>query len=275
MVGQRQPVSSRTPVGRHHPAGAVPAVATRIPSDTTPTPPARSDECDGTRERILRLIVEDGPVSTPDLAARLDLTAAAVRRHLQALLDESAIEERHALGRDTRGRGRPARYFVATERGQGVFAEATRAGGYEEVATEALAFLERTQGSNAIEDFARARLAGFEERFKARASGSPDDDVAVLIELLNEDGYAATVRPVPGAPVLQLCQGHCPVHHVAARFPQLCDAETEAFSRLLGVHVQRLATLAGGEHVCTTSIPLPPPHAGATARRAGLNEGTR
>jgi hypothetical protein len=27
------------------------------------------------------------------------------------------------------------------------------------------------------------------------------------------------------------------------------------FSRLLGVHVQRLATLAHGEHVCTTHVP--------------------
>ena len=54
---------------------------------------------------------------------------------------------------------------------------------------------------------------------------------------------------------VQLCQGHCPVQHVAERYPQLCEAETEVFSRLLGVHVQRLATLAGGAHVCTTHVP--------------------
>jgi hypothetical protein len=46
------------------------------------------------------------------------------------------------------------------------------------------------------------------------------------------------------------------VQHVAERFPQLCEAETAAFSELLGVHVQRLATLAGGAHVCTTHVPL-------------------
>jgi predicted ArsR family transcriptional regulator len=84
---------------------------------------------------------------------------------------------------------------------------------------------------------------------------------------LARDGYAASARPV-GAPEstgaagaagpdagIQLCQGHCPVQHVATRFPQLCEAETEVFSRLLGVHVQRLATLAGGAHVCTTHVP--------------------
>ena len=45
--------------------------------------------------------------------------------------------------------------------------------------------------------------------------------------------------------------------HVAEEFPALCEAETEAFSRLLGTHVQRLATLAHGDGVCTTHVPLP------------------
>ena len=53
----------------------------------------------------------------------------------------------------------------------------------------------------------------------------------------------------------QLCQHHCPVAHVAAEFPQLCEAETEIFARLLGRHVQRLATIAHGDGVCTTFIP--------------------
>jgi predicted ArsR family transcriptional regulator len=42
---------------------------------------------------------------------------------------------------------------------------------------------------------------------------------------------------------------------VASEFPQLCEAETEAFSKLLGTHVQRLATIAHGDGVCTTYIP--------------------
>ena len=66
---------------------------------------------------------------------------------------------------------------------------------------------------------------------------------------------------------IQLCQGPCPVQHVAAEFPQFCEAETEAFSRLLGVHVQRLATLAHGDHVCTTFVP-PPTTSTPTSERA-------
>jgi hypothetical protein len=45
------------------------------------------------------------------------------------------------------------------------------------------------------------------------------------------------------------------VAHAAQRYPQLCEAETEVFSRLLGSHVQRLATIAHGDGVCTTFVP--------------------
>jgi hypothetical protein len=47
------------------------------------------------------------------------------------------------------------------------------------------------------------------------------------------------------------------VAHVAAEYPQLCEAETEAFGRLLGLPVQRLATIAHGDGVCTTHITAP------------------
>ena len=82
----------------------------------------------------------------------------------------------------------------------------------------------------------------------------------MLAEALSEDGYAASVRSAPVGD--QLCQHHCPVAHVAAEFPQLCEAETEVFARLLGRHVQRLATIAHGDGVCTTNVPdtdQPPP----------------
>jgi predicted ArsR family transcriptional regulator len=43
---------------------------------------------------------------------------------------------------------------------------------------------------------------------------------------------------------------------VASRHPELCEAEARAISRMVGSPVQRLATLAGGAHACTTHIPL-------------------
>jgi len=103
--------------------------------------------------------------------------------------------------------------------------------------------------------------AALEQRYApvvAAAGVEVGDRVDALADALAQDGYAASARPLttPGSDGgVQLCQGHCPVQHVAERYPQLCEAETEVFSRLLGVHVQRLATLARGAHVCTTHIP--------------------
>ena len=42
---------------------------------------------------------------------------------------------------------------------------------------------------------------------------------------------------------------------MAEQFPELCEAETEVFAALLGTHVQRLATIAHGDGVCTTYVP--------------------
>jgi predicted ArsR family transcriptional regulator len=75
----------------------------------------------------------------------------------------------------------------------------------------------------------------------------------VLADALTTDGYAASVGSTTSGE--QICQHHCPVAHVAGEFPQLCDAETEMFSRLLDTHVQRLATIAHGDGVCTTHLP--------------------
>jgi len=210
-----------------------------------------------TRDRVRQAISADGPLTATALATRLGLTPAAVRRHLDLLIEQGAIEEHEAATAAGRGRGRPARAYVLSEAGHvGMDSD------YDDVATSALRFLAAQAGSDAVGEFARERIAEFEKRYAAQLAASGGDVVSradVLATALSANGFAASTRPVgAGTPLagVQLCQGHCPVQHVAAEFPQFCDAETDAFSRLLGVHVQRLATLAHGEHVCTTFIPL-------------------
>ncbi len=70
-------------------------------------------------------------------------------------------------------------------------------------------------------------------------------------------GYAAGIEhtTAPGVDGVQICQHHCPIADVAQEFPQLCEAETRAFERLIGTNVQRLATIAHGDGICTTHIP--------------------
>ncbi|NYD41737.1 helix-turn-helix domain-containing protein [Nocardioides panaciterrulae] len=218
--------------------------------DATPDQP--------TRQRVARSILVDGPSTAVALAERLDLTPAAVRRHLDQLLEEGTIEAREPRTRAARGRGRPAKVFALTEAGRDGFDQK-----YDDLAAQALRFLDETGGEDVVREFARRRVAFIEERFDVVAEADPTLTPAeVLARVLTDEGYAAGVREI--AVGEQLCQQHCPVAHVAHEFPQLCEAETEAFSRVLGRHVQRLATIAHGDGVCTTCIPHTSPSTGKT-----------
>jgi len=203
-----------------------------------------------TRERVALAILENGPSTAADLARRVVLTPAAVRRHLDHLVDQGVVEARDQKVYGSRGRGRPAKVFALTESGRDTFDQQ-----YDDLAVEALRFLAETQGDEAVMEFARRRVAFVERDYAIVTSAQPDLSPAeALARVFSAQGYAASVRelPVVGA---QLCQQHCPVAHVAHQFPQLCEAETEAIASVLGTHVQRLATIAHGDGVCTTCIP--------------------
>jgi predicted ArsR family transcriptional regulator len=126
---------------------------------------------------------------------------------------------------------------------------------YDDLAVSALKFVAGNMGESALKLFADSRATEIEKALKPLLVDSvgTQEKARALVDYLSREGFAAsTTTKAHGE---ELCQHHCPVAHVAAAFPQLCEAETEAFSRLLGTHVQRLATIAHGDGVCTTFIP--------------------
>jgi predicted ArsR family transcriptional regulator len=204
-----------------------------------------------TRDRVARLLLEIGPQTAAELSDRLGMGAPGVRRHLDAMLADGLVEGRDAPVRGHRGRGRPARVFSLTESGRGRFPHT-----YDDLAAAALRHLARHGGVDAVTEFAAERVAVLEVHCRVAMDKAGDDPVAraeALADALSAEGYAASATVIASGG--QLCQHHCPVAHVAAEFPQLCEAETAVISRLVGSHVQRLATIAHGDGVCTTHIP--------------------
>nr|WP_231116456.1 HTH domain-containing protein [Motilibacter rhizosphaerae] len=234
------------------------SVGTSPSTSAAPTRGAAGAPPDGpsvdarTRDRVARAISESGPSTAAALAEQLSLTPAAVRRHLDALVALGHVEAREDRGvGGPRRRGRPARAFALTGAGHAALASA-----YDDLAVSALRFLAAEGGRQAVSAFARARVEELEARYAPRVQAAGEEPGARLDALataLAADGYAASVRTGP-AGGLQLCQGHCPVQSVAAEFPELCDAEADSFSRLVGAPARRLSTLAHGEHVCTTHV---------------------
>jgi predicted ArsR family transcriptional regulator len=224
-------------------------ISQRITSSAAGAPQSLETDA-STRHRVASSILEHGPSTAAELAKRLGLTPAAIRRHLDVLLAAGHLEARERRVYGARGRGRPAKVFVLTDAGRSVFYTA-----YDELAIDALEFLATSAGPDAVTRFAEARMAEDETRYQERiANAAPGTTPAqALAVALSEDGYVASTLPSGFGE--QLCQHHCPVAHVAERFPTICEVETAAFSRLLGVHVQRLATIAHGDGVCTTHVP--------------------
>jgi predicted ArsR family transcriptional regulator len=177
----------------------------------------------GTRGQVARLVLELGPATAATLGGRLGLTPAAIRRHLENLIADGMIEMRTARSYGNRGRGRPAKVFVVTDAGRSAFEHT-----YDDLATSALRFIEQAGGPEAVAEFARRQVSELERRYAAtlaEADATLPAKVQALAEALSADGYAAAAGPA-----------------------------TEAFGRLLGAPVRRLATIAHGDGICTTHV---------------------
>jgi len=257
----RPRVASGTPSGT---AGSLTAQAATV------FPAADAEE--RTRDRVLNAVLEHGPISAAELGDLLGFTPAAVRRHLDHLSRDGVIEVKRAT-RAGAGAGRPARRYVLSSQGQ-----STLGNDYLDIAALALQRLGEMAGPDAVRQFAVERFGDMERRYAPEIDAAGADITAraqALSAALSRDGFVASTAsieakaPLPAAlSSVQLCQGHCPIQQLAAQFPVFCDVETDVFSRLVGVDVRRLSTLARGGHVCTTHIPTgrpaaPGPHSPA------------
>jgi len=155
----------------------------------------------------------------------------------------------------SRGRGRPPKIYSLNSSGRDVFEQA-----YDDLAVSALRFLQDQGGEAAVTAFAQRRAWEMEHRYLPVVSkaATPDERASALVTAMNEDGFAAAITGTSHGPTaIQICQHNCPVAHVAAEFPQLCESETKAFANLLGTHVTRIATIAHGDGVCTAVVTKP------------------
>lgn len=227
--------------------------------------PALPDAEDRTRDRVLSAVLENGPVSAAELGDLLGFTPAAVRRHLDHLERNGVIEVKR-VAKAGSGAGRPARRYVLSSQGQSKLGD-----DYLNIASSALRKLEEIAGADAVREYAEERFAELERRYAPEVEAAGEDITSramALSQALSRDGYVASAHSIEAkAPLpaefssVQLCQGHCPIQQLAAEFPVFCDTETKVFSRLVGVDVRRLSTLAQGGHVCTTHIPTGRPAA--------------
>ena len=223
--------------------------------EESPVPAAVSAHDGQTRREIVILLLESGAITAVEIGRRLGISAAGVRRHLDALVDDGDAEANPAAAWQQVGRGRPAKRYRLTPAGRAKLEHS-----YDDLASAAMRQLREIGGDEAVRTFARRRI----DTILAGVDAVDGDDVPAVEDAadqvagaLTQAGYVTTTTRV-GGPLqgIQICQHHCPVSHVAEEFPELCEAEQQAISEVLGTHVQRLASIVNGDCACTTHVPL-------------------
>jgi len=150
----------------------------------------KKNEPDKTRDQVARTILESGPATAVDLAKRLKITPAGIRRHLDSLIVEGVLTARDPYqSAVTRGRGRPSKVFVMTDEGREKFEHS-----YDDLAVAALKFMSSKNGAHLVNEFANVRAAEIERKAEAIKSSNKgiSEKSKALAKLLSVEGFAAT-----------------------------------------------------------------------------------
>lgn len=210
------------------------------------TPPVPGGLTERTKHKLLDLVKRHGPLTAQDLAARLEVSVPATRRHLGDLQDQGLVEARTER---PSGRGRPQHVYALTERGEGAFPKT-----YSGLCVDVLRHVAALFGEGAVTQVLASRTAEQAQVLGAELPESlpPHLRAEVLARHLSEQGYDAVVDRVVegGQETLYLVERNCPHLAVARQFPELCAAELTLYEGLLGTAVTRETRISCGQGSC-------------------------
>jgi DeoR family transcriptional regulator, suf operon transcriptional repressor len=208
----------------------------------------------GTRGEILLALKKAQPLTAKELAERFHVTPNALRRHLKELELEGVVR----YSRMIKGVGGPVFAYSLTEAGEALFPRA-----YDSMLGEVLDQVRDKQGDAAVVEIFRHRWDQIAAKAKPELAVLPFEQRARrLAELLSSLGYMAEVSGDPGESPM-LTEHNCAVKLIAERFPEVCAAEEQFITELLGTTVTRQAHIAKGANCCEyciASTDEPPQH---------------
>ena len=201
-----------------------------------------------TREQILYMLKIRSPLSVKDMAAELNITEMAVRRHLNTLERDSFVETsmiRQAMGR-------PTAVYRLTQLADAYFPKT-----YHNLALDLLGELEQENGEALVNLLFERRKNRLQHKYEAgMTQHSFDDKVRRLTEMQNDNGYMAECEVSEEGDYI-LKEYNCPIGLVANQYKQACRCELDLFKSLLSTEVSRTECLAEGGSKCVYHITHP------------------
>ena len=200
------------------------------------------------RRALVQILKEEGAMDAGALAARLQISAMAVRQHLYALHGEKLVtyhERRQPLGR-------PAKMWQLTAAADRLFPD-----GYAELTLSVLTSAREAFGAaglaRLLELRTRDQIALYRRRVPER--GALRGRVEALAAIRADEGYMARSTTQPDGSVL-LLENHCPICTAAVACTGLCAKELEVFQAVLGpkVLVERTEHIVAGARRCAYRV---------------------
>jgi DeoR family transcriptional regulator, suf operon transcriptional repressor len=201
-----------------------------------------------TRWDILQQLRERGQASVQELSKALGMSPVSIHYHLNVLQRERLVETQSVR----RSVGRPHNVYSLLDSARELFPQS-----YHRLADRLLDELKSRLGEHEISElFARIASEIAAEHSSALEGKPLDQKVAVLIELLGEEGFLARVEKTGGQ--LRLMQYGCPYYYVVERHPEVCDLDLNLISATLLAPVEREGCVLKGDGVCTFLVKTEP-----------------
>ncbi|MCU6710002.1 transcriptional regulator [Paenibacillus sp. J5C_2022] len=199
-----------------------------------------------TREQILHMIKKQGALSANDIAAQLQVTNIAIRKHLVHLENERLI--RAELVRQSMGR--PANLYSLTEKGEGLFPR-----NYSDITLDFLNDIREMSGEGMVDKLFKQREDRLAGQYEERVIGPTlQERVRQLAELQEEKGYMAEWKQEKAEGHYVLTEYNCPIRDIAMNYKTACSCELSLFRRVLNADVQQLECKAKGDGKCVYAI---------------------
>jgi predicted ArsR family transcriptional regulator len=203
---------------------------------------------ESTRDQILRHIRGHREVSVAQLAEMLDLSAQAVRRHLDGLRADGLIDVRQ----ERHGVGRPALLFFATERGEELGGST-----YLQLLSRMFRHLEKldsgqvggASGRQVVEQVFSGIAEEVAADHKAEVRGETlDQRVEEVSRALQREGIVdGWTREGDD---FHLVNGECPYLRLAEMSEAACNADRHSIELLIGADVEQTKRIVQGAPIC-------------------------
>lgn len=199
------------------------------------------------RDQIIGLLKQEGPQDAGLLAARVGVSAMAVRQHLYELQDEGLVAAEEKKG----SVGRPVKIWGLTEVSDGLFAD-----GHADFTYELIGSIRETFGEEGMAELLRQRSLKQIEVYKnVMGAGGVRSRLERLAVRRSEEGYMAEVQGGEDG-ALMFIENHCPVCRAAKACSGLCAEELHVLEEVLGegVVVERTDHITAGARRCAYQI---------------------